>query len=159
MTELCLFFLEKSFCSFIKIQIYKRLSNPQHDGESCVKGADAQCSYCMYLYYSCSQSLVINALKHLMDQLEKRILQIDQLKNASKHRIDHILCQYYYDAVIVQNWRNAELAERSWLIVASFRRFRSAKICFPMFHWAICGISSAQSQESSSRSFSLNLPE
>jgi len=31
------------------------------------------------------QSLGINALKYLMDQLEERILQIDQLKNASKH--------------------------------------------------------------------------
>ena len=29
------FFLEKSFCSFIKIQIYKHLSNPQHGDESC----------------------------------------------------------------------------------------------------------------------------
>jgi len=35
-----------------------------------------------------------NALKLLMDQLEERILQTDQLKNASKrlqHRVDHIL--------------------------------------------------------------------
>jgi len=29
-----------------------------------------------------------NALKHLMDQLEEKILQIDQLKNASK-RLQH----------------------------------------------------------------------
>jgi len=34
------------------------------------------------------QSLVTNALKHLMDQLEERILQTDQLKNASK-RLQH----------------------------------------------------------------------
>jgi len=30
------------------------------------------------------QSFATNALKHLMDQLEERILQTDQLKNASK---------------------------------------------------------------------------
>jgi len=30
------------------------------------------------------QNLVTNALKHLMDQLEERILQIDQLKNTLK---------------------------------------------------------------------------
>jgi len=37
------------------------------------------------------QSFVTNALKNLMDQLEERILQTDQLKNASKrlqHRVD-----------------------------------------------------------------------
>ncbi|KAG5314766.1 HASP kinase, partial [Acromyrmex insinuator] len=33
----------------------------------------------------CGQSLATNALKCLMDQLEKKILQTDQLKNASKH--------------------------------------------------------------------------
>ena len=32
----------------------------------------------------CGQSLATNALKHLMDQLEERILQTDQLKNSSK---------------------------------------------------------------------------
>jgi len=32
----------------------------------------------------CSQSLATNALKHLMGQLEERILQTDQLKNISK---------------------------------------------------------------------------
>jgi len=35
--------------------------------------------------YGCDQSLATNALKHLMDQLEERILQTDQLKNVSKH--------------------------------------------------------------------------
>jgi len=34
------------------------------------------------------QSLATNALKHLIDQLEEIILQIDQLKNASK-RLQH----------------------------------------------------------------------
>jgi len=33
----------------------------------------------------CGQSLTINALKCLVDQLEKRILQIDQSKSALKH--------------------------------------------------------------------------
>ena len=35
----------------------------------------------------CGQSLATNALKHLMDQLEERILQTDQLKNTSKHEL------------------------------------------------------------------------
>jgi len=35
------------------------------------------------------QSLARNALKHLMDQLEERILQTDQLKNASKFAASH----------------------------------------------------------------------
>jgi len=42
----------------------------------------------------CGQSLATNALKHLMDQLEERILQINQLKNTSKclqHRVDQII--------------------------------------------------------------------
>ena len=45
--------------------------------------------------YGCGQSLVTNALKCLMDQLEEKILQTDQLKNASKrlqHRVDYTLC-------------------------------------------------------------------
>jgi len=33
----------------------------------------------------CGQSLAINSLKHLIDQSEQKILQIDQSKNASKH--------------------------------------------------------------------------
>jgi len=33
------FFLEKSFHRFIKTQIYKRLSNKQHGGESCDLGS------------------------------------------------------------------------------------------------------------------------
>jgi len=33
----------------------------------------------------CGQSLTTNALKRLVDQLEKRILQIDQSKIALKH--------------------------------------------------------------------------
>jgi len=40
-----------------------------------------------------------NALKYLIDQLEERILQSDQLKNTSKylqHRIDHTLSQTHY---------------------------------------------------------------
>jgi len=44
-----------------------------------------------------SQSFASNALKHLMDKLEERILQTDQLKNASKrlqHRLDCILSHY-----------------------------------------------------------------
>jgi len=43
------------------------------------------------LHIGCGKNLATNALKHLMDQLEERILQIDQLKNASKrlqHRVD-----------------------------------------------------------------------
>jgi len=48
------------------------------------------------------QSLATNALEHLINQLEERILQTDQLKNASKrlhHRVDrtlsvHIVCTY-----------------------------------------------------------------
>jgi len=42
----------------------------------------------------CSQNLATNALKRLMDQLEEKILQTDQLKNSSKrlqHRVDHTL--------------------------------------------------------------------
>jgi len=35
--------------------------------------------------FRCDQSITTNALKHLVDQLEKRILQIDQSKIASKH--------------------------------------------------------------------------
>jgi len=34
--------------------------------------------------YDCDQSFATNALKHLMDQLEARILQTDQLKNVPK---------------------------------------------------------------------------
>jgi len=38
----------------------------------------------------CGQSLVTNTLKYLMDQLEERILQIYQLKNAKRlqYRVD-----------------------------------------------------------------------
>jgi len=45
--------------------------------------------------FGCGENLTTNALKHLMDQLEERILQIDQLKNASKrlHRVDRTLCR------------------------------------------------------------------
>jgi len=42
------------------------------------------------LVFAIVESITTNALKHLMDQ-EKRILQTDQLKNASKrlqHRVD-----------------------------------------------------------------------
>jgi len=42
----------------------------------------------------CGQNLATNTLKHLMDQLEERILQTDQLKNASKrlqYRINRTL--------------------------------------------------------------------
>jgi len=41
-----------------------------------------------------TSGLATNALKHVMDQLEEKILQTDQLKNASKHlqhRVDRIL--------------------------------------------------------------------
>ena len=43
-------------------------------------------------HQGCDQSLAINALKRLMDQLGEKILQTDQLQNASKHlqyRVDH----------------------------------------------------------------------
>jgi len=43
--------------------------------------------------YGCGQSLTTNVLKRLVDQLEKRILQIDQSKIALKHlkhRVDYI---------------------------------------------------------------------
>ena len=56
----------------------------------------------------------------------------------------------------------AELAERLWLVVASFRRFRSAKMWFPISHAAEFPeytISVDQSREPSRRSVSLNLPE
>jgi len=45
--------------------------------------------------FGCGENLTTNALKHLMDQLEEKILQIDQLKNASKrlHRVDRTLCR------------------------------------------------------------------
>jgi len=42
----------------------------------------------------CGQNLATNTLKHLMDQLEERILQTDQLKNTSKrlqYRINRTL--------------------------------------------------------------------
>jgi len=38
----------------------------------------------------CNQSLATNALKHLMDQLEERILQTNQLKTALK-RLQHCI--------------------------------------------------------------------
>jgi len=38
----------------------------------------------------CGQSLTTNALQHLIDQSEKRILQTDQSKNTSKHLQHHI---------------------------------------------------------------------
>jgi len=37
------------------------------------------------------QSLTVNALKHLIDQSEERILRIDQSKNVSKYYVDHSL--------------------------------------------------------------------
>jgi len=37
-----------------------------------------------YMYTAVIKVSLSNALKRLMDQLEERILQIDQLKNASK---------------------------------------------------------------------------
>jgi len=51
----------------------------------------------------CSQSLATNALKRLMDQLEERSLQTDQLKNASKrlqHRVDHTQCESYISSIV-----------------------------------------------------------
>ena len=36
-------------------------------------------------YPGCNQSLITNALKHLIDQVEERILLIEQSKNTSKH--------------------------------------------------------------------------
>jgi len=39
-------------------------------------------------FYDCGQNLVTNDLKHLMDQLEERILQTDQLTIPSK-RLQH----------------------------------------------------------------------
>jgi len=38
------------------------------------------------LYLSYGQSLATNALKRLLDQLEERILQTDQLKKRLQHR-------------------------------------------------------------------------
>jgi len=43
------------------------------------------CRALLPLDKGCDESLATNALKHLMDQLEERILQTGQLKNASKH--------------------------------------------------------------------------
>ena len=48
--------------------------------------------WCIDFYYRMCQSLATNALKRLMDRLEERILQTDQLKNPSKclqHRVDY----------------------------------------------------------------------
>jgi len=51
------------------------------------KLSDAHAHLCFYslVRYGCGQSLTTNALKHLVDQLEKRILQIYQSKIALKH--------------------------------------------------------------------------
>jgi len=58
MTELCLLFWEKSFYNFIKIQIYKRLSNPQYGDESICdsirnpfKDADSVCLFHIFVIY------------------------------------------------------------------------------------------------------------
>jgi len=54
-----------------------------------------------FMQYGCGQNLATNALKHLMDQLEERILQTDQLKNASK-RLQRIALTVSYVLCIMQ---------------------------------------------------------
>jgi len=54
---------------------------------------------------SCGQSLATNALKHFMDRLKERILQTDQLKNASKrlqHSVDRILSLFLSALLIIR---------------------------------------------------------
>ena len=47
-----------------------------------------------FILLSYGQNLAANILKHLVDQLEQRILRTDQSKNALKHlhRVDRISC-------------------------------------------------------------------
>jgi len=52
------------------------------------------CNFHLVLRYRLCQSLAKNALKHL-DQLEERILQTDQLKNASKRLQHRIIIRPY----------------------------------------------------------------
>jgi len=52
------------------------------------------CNFHLVLRYRLCQRLAKNALKHL-DQLEERILQTDQLKNASKRLQHRIIIRPY----------------------------------------------------------------
>jgi len=53
-------------------------------------------------HLGCSQSLAANALKCLMDQLEKRILQTDLLKNALKYLQHRVILDNYILDITMQ---------------------------------------------------------
>jgi len=57
------------------------------------------------------QSLTVNALKHLIDQSEERILRIDQSKNVSKYYVDHSLSLSL--SLFVKYYRYMNLFSRS----------------------------------------------
>jgi len=78
-------FFFSSFYNFIKSQIYKRLSNPQHGGESCDRGPTTLKVLTLSVHTVCAYTMVLSLF------FCNRLLEFNLLLFAPCREIDKIL--------------------------------------------------------------------